>query len=221
MPLSQPELTDLHLSSPNYDVDIWAKNAFWLPQEIAALSLGYDPTDPKNESYRRPNWAGWLEELEHRTRIASRAAKVGQFKPECPPNEAIEWMDEYDIVYPLALKQAVDSFYPVSDRDKVHSLVTRHLVFLLEEERAKVAELQSQLSDQLEEITPLKLKSYELMIAGMAVFGYAFDPSKKQSKANKDIADDIARLGHELTPETIRNHLKTICKKHEIHSRPE
>jgi len=220
MPLSQLELTDLHFSSPNYNVEIWAKNAFWLPEEIAALSLGYDPTDPKKESYKGPNWAGWLEELEHRTRLASRAAKAGQFKSECPPNEAIEWMDEYDIVYPLALKQAVDSFYPVSDRDKVHSLVTRHLVFLLEKERNKVAELQSQLGEQPEDVTPLKLKSYELMIAGMAVVGYTFDPSKIQSKANNEIADDIAKLGHDLTPETIRKHLKAICKKFEIQSRP-
>ena len=221
MPLSQPELTDLHLSSPKYDVNIWAKNAFWLPQEIAALSLGYDPTDPNNETYERPNWAGWLEELEHRTRIAGRAAEVGQLKQKCPPNEAIEWMDEYDIVYPLALKKAVDNFYPVSDRDKVHSLVTRHLIFLLEKERAKVSELQSQLSDQHDEVAPLKLKSYELMIAGMAVVGYTFDPSKKQSKANKEISDDVAKVGGEITPETVRNHLKSICKKYEIHSRPD
>lgn len=114
MPLSELELSDLHGSSPMYDADIWAKNAYWFPEEIAALSLGYDPTDPKKESYERHNWAGWLEELEHRTRLANRAARVGQIKSECPPNEAIEWMDKYDIVYPLALKTAVNGYYPIS-----------------------------------------------------------------------------------------------------------
>lgn len=221
MPLSELELLDLKASTPRYQPNLWAKVAFWNPDEIAALSLGYDPTDASFDSYKGHNWAGRLEELDHRILAARRAVEAGQIGEQCAPNEAIEWMNKYDIVFPKVLSAAVNEYYPITERERVSAEVTRHLVFLVKKLRAELAEGRSQLSDLNEEVPPLKLKSYELMIAGMAVVGYTFDPSKKQNKANNDIADDVAKIGPQLTPETIRNHLKSICRKYEIHSRPD
>lgn len=220
MPLSEVELSELKASTPRYELNVWSKIAFWTPEEIAALSLGYDPTDPNLRSYEGRNWAGRLEELEHRTRATRRAAAAGQISEKCAPDKAIEWMDKYDIVFPDVLKAAVNEYYPVAERERVNAEVTRHLVFLVKKLRAELAKAESELSEPGAEAPTRTLNSYELMIASMAIIGYSYDPSKKQSDVHREISNDIAKIGHDLTPETVRNHIKEICKKLEIFERP-
>jgi hypothetical protein len=46
------------------------------------------------------------------------------------------------------------------------------------------------------------------LVLGMAMRHYAFDPTVAKSGAAKQIADDLAATGHELTPETVRKFLR-------------
>jgi len=212
MPLSELELLDLKTSTPRYQPNLWAKVAFWSPDEIAALSLGYDPTDASLDSYKGRNWAGRLEELDHRKRAARRAAEAGQIGEQCAPNEAIEWMDKYDIDFPEALRVAVNEYYPITDRERVNAEVTRHLVFLVKKLRAELAEARKSLPEADEDIPPKTKASYEKIIAAMAHGGYGHDPAVMRSDTPTAVAADMADLGLELSQPVISKHIRDACR---------
>lgn len=220
MPLSELELLDLKASNPRYQPNLWAKVAFWDPDEIAALSLGYDPTDAGLDSYTGPNWAGRLEELAHRKRAARRAAKIGQISKKCSPNDAIEWMNKYDIVFPDALKAAVNEYYPITERERVNAEVTRHLVFLVKKLRAELAEARTSLPEVDEDIPPKTKASYEKIIAAMAHGGYGHDPAVKRSDTPTSVSSDMAELGLELSQPVISKHIRDACRNQGFDKRP-
>ena len=46
------------------------------------------------------------------------------------------------------------------------------------------------------------------MVLGMAIDSYRYDPVAKKSEATKQIADDLAKLGIGIDPDTVRKYLK-------------
>ena len=46
------------------------------------------------------------------------------------------------------------------------------------------------------------------LVIGMAVKGYSHDPAASRSTAPKEIADDLAELGINVTDDTVRKYLK-------------
>ncbi len=46
------------------------------------------------------------------------------------------------------------------------------------------------------------------LVIGMAVTGYKYDPAAKKSTTTKEIADDLADLGIDIDPDTVRKYLK-------------
>ncbi len=71
------------------------------------------------------------------------------------------------------------------------------------------------------DLPPKLRKSYEVMIAAMAIFGYGFDPASEKSDIGTDLAGDIAKLGKELTPPVVANHVRACCKRLGITRRPD
>ena len=219
MTLSDLELLDLKSRSPQYQPIAWARMAFWDPEEVATLSLGYDPSDPNLKANIRRDRKSLLGELESRILAATRAVAAQQISEECAPNKAIEWMDKYKISYPDALKAAVDEFYPITKRERVHSLVTGQLMRQIAVLRKDLAEAQNALSHLDEKISPKLRSSYEIIIAAMAHAKYGHDPAKKRTETSTKIAGDIAVLGLELTPPVISAHIKDAFRNQGVLSR--
>ncbi|GGB67499.1 hypothetical protein [Henriciella pelagia] len=68
---------------------------------------------------------------------------------------------------------------------------------------------------------PKARNSNDLILTAMVIYGYAFDPSAKVSRVPAEIASDIAKLGWELTPETVGKHVRNACKRLGVNRRPE
>lgn len=73
-----------------------------------------------------------------------------------------------------------------------------------------------------EDLRPPKLqKSHDMMIAGMAIYGYGFDPASKKSDIGTVISSDIAGIGQNLTPPVVAKHVRDACKRLGISKRPD
>ena len=62
---------------------------------------------------------------------------------------------------------------------------------------------------------PLHTKERESLlklVIGMAVKGYAYDPSATKSDKPQEIADDLANLGLDLDADTVRKYLRQGCE---------
>ncbi len=98
--------------------ECWAKRAFWLPEEIAALSLEKDPSSLNESSVGEVALSNiGLEFLEISETV--RRAVLGEQIPEkCQPDVAIQWMKKFDLKIPEALEIHVSYFYPSFDWKK-------------------------------------------------------------------------------------------------------
>ncbi len=97
------------------DANRWAARVYWTPDEIAALSLGKCPW-----SLNRGTVAGFVSnwfsvEFCHRWDILCRAVHMGCLPERCPPNRAIEWLNEAGIPCDEALIQEVNKRHPIVD----------------------------------------------------------------------------------------------------------
>ena len=93
----------------------WAKKAFWLPEEIAALSLGKDPSSLNEFSVGEVALSNIGLEFLDISEIARRAVIAEQIPEKCPPDIAIQWMKKFDLKIPKPLEDKVGQFYPSFD----------------------------------------------------------------------------------------------------------
>lgn len=73
----------------------------------------------------------------------------------------------------------------------------------------------------IEKLSPKERYSKDIMLAAMAIEGYAFDPASPKSKIGSEIAEDAAKLGLELTPPVASKHIRDACKRLRIEKRPD
>ena len=111
---SQPEGRNA-LSGYSYDrfyrakFDRWVTRAYWLPHEVAALSMGYDPRslNLKALSEKKADPEVALEFLD-RIDVVRRAIEVEQLDVQSTPRAAFDWLAYHGIPFPEELKKFVE-----------------------------------------------------------------------------------------------------------------
>lgn len=71
------------------------------------------------------------------------------------------------------------------------------------------------------ELPPKLQKSYDVMLAAMAIFGYGFDPASERSDIGTVVAGDIASIGEKLSPPVTAKHVRDACGRLGIKKRPD
>ncbi|MFC7291719.1 hypothetical protein [Hirschia litorea] len=95
--------------------ECWAKRAFWLPEEIAALSLEKDPSSLNESSVGEVALSNIGLEFLEISETVRRAVLGKQIPEKCQPDVAIHWMKKFDLKVPEALEIHVSYFYPSFD----------------------------------------------------------------------------------------------------------
>lgn len=108
------------------------------------------------------------------------------------------------------------AFNAKDKEEKAHQEVVRFLTRKVEKLESERSELLSRARNEDDMLHPKTRKSYEMLVGAMAFCGYGYDPTAKKSKVPAEIANDLSKFGLELSPETIRNHIKHACRKHGI-----
>lgn len=123
---------------------------------------------------------------------------------------------EADTRSAVSCRTASAAFNAKHQEEKVHKEMMRFMTRKVEKLQSERNELLNSAISKDEVLHPRTRKSFEKMLGVMAVRGYGYDPSAKKSKVPTDIAKDLSDFGLELSPETIRNHIKDACRKHRI-----
>ena len=101
-------------------------------------------------------------------------------------------------------QKAIDRYYPAGGLPPDATYVVRAAA--LRQFEQSVENGQDALPEKL--LTVTERNSFLKLLVGMAIKGYAYDPSAKRSTAPKEIETDLAQLGLQITDDTIRKYLK-------------
>lgn len=111
---SKPDATEMYDPFLWANLNRWAARAYWTTDEAAALSLCKDPRSLNLARIENEMASPYAIEFLDRMDTIRRAAEVGQIGWKCPPNQVIEWFDQYGMPYAEMLKSEVEKFYPVT-----------------------------------------------------------------------------------------------------------
>lgn len=198
-------------------LDYWSRMPSWALAEAVALSLNKDPSvvNPsliKRSTESSPTLKKYADLLE----IARRAANAGQLTEPCQPGVFLAWCKRNDIPYPLELATLVIARGNIigdwkSAFDQLKADSDRRIDTLQESLTSATAELEQARTERnanpTAELSKRETDSLLKLVIGMAVKGYAYDPSAKRNDATKEIADDLAELGISLDVDTVRKWL--------------
>jgi hypothetical protein len=122
----------------------WARMAYWTSDEVAALSLGKNPTVVNFEScqagvHRYQVCRDFLE----RRAVVFRAIETEQMFERTYPSHAVAWLERFKIDHPPALREAVEHLgLQIADWKTLYDSVVERAVEL--EEALEEADLQIQ-----------------------------------------------------------------------------
>lgn len=184
---------------------------FWRPVEAACLSCGFDPyplqVADENALLTQP---AALARLQFRVELFNRAVEAQKFSHQILPGEAVRWLENIEEAVPPELREIVLRVRPYG-----------RLVDVPAEARTLDEAIRGVSKPSAEAVSPKLQKSSDMMIAAMSIFGYGFDPAKKKSDIGRELADDIARLGLNLTPQVCSAHVKEACARLGIKTLPD
>lgn len=101
------------------EIQLHARSSYWSPEEIAALSLGKNPTVMQlpcvgSLAVQKRFWV--CRQYWERLALIERAVDAGQLFMQTVPPFALAWLDRMQIGYPQALKSRVESLgFQVAD----------------------------------------------------------------------------------------------------------
>jgi hypothetical protein len=173
----------------------------WTAGEAAALGLGVDPHAAGREARAMERAPSLARALADRSRLLRRLADAGRIRADGePPAVLVATMRSIGLTLPDELVRVVEA---VADRVdwQARAKALERRVRDLEAEAAHGSAGPADLGER-ERTSLLKL------IIGMAMGGYGHDPKASKSKATKEIADDLDRLGIGLDADTVRKYLR-------------
>lgn len=190
------------------DFEFYARAALWEIEEAAALFVGRNPKTFNSStigSFRAiPNSASTFKSY---LDLLERACSIRQLNRSDRPGKFLGWAESVGIDVPAELKELVlkynhlivapPNLYPRSEPD--NSNVGAQTPKVSSEIAASTTEKDLK---QRERTSLLKL------VIGMAIGGYAFDPTAKRSDTVPDIRNDLERCGLSLDEQTIRRYLR-------------
>ena len=209
--------------SAEMNVSHWSRMSLWTLDEAVALSFGKEP--------RRVNWeylkslvrvSPFAIEYEARLMIVMRAKAAGQLWDSTIPGVFLAWADRMQFEMPNSLRDAIQALgIQIADWKARYDRLKVTTDDLKGEQEATIKELQSEItrlslpheqgrSDEQNKEKSLGARERESMlklIIGMATGFYGYDPKPMRSDKIKEIADDLARNGIPLDPDTVRKYL--------------
>ncbi|RVU36698.1 hypothetical protein EOI86_16115 [Hwanghaeella grinnelliae] len=202
--------------SADADFDYWTKMPHWTLDEAVALSFGKSPKVVNKNSLSKfhGSTASFVKEYEKTLELAQRAIPWKKLFDPVMPSLFIKWAKDTDVPLPEELVERVEArsgkqldwqeMYQALLEKNNNNVKTANEI-IAEKDRI-LAELQSQGGEK-----PLRTREKESLlklVIGMALAGYAYDPSAKRSGVPQEIADDLARKGIQLDVDTVRKWLK-------------
>ncbi len=194
------------------DFDYWSKASFWTVEEATALSFGRDPRTVDLKAVRRfADVSPFAQSFVDRLKLLERARITGQLGGQTAPPVALAWARRMQIAVPDELTQAVENIgAQVADWKTLYDREKQKL----EEAQAELATLRSAGANG----SPAALgersfgtrerESLLKLVIGMAIKGYAHQPSAGRAPTATEIASDLAKLGLSLSDDTIRKYLR-------------
>jgi hypothetical protein len=165
-------------------VALWARSPYWSPAEGVALAYDLDPkvaVARLSTGYDNPGISGPAE-ARHLLDLAYRALHVGDLDDVAAPVAFMRWARSIGVEFHPAWWDAMAGREVPGQK-------------AVDEPAALPAGPDLKTKEQE---TLLKL------VAGMAMAFYGWSPDALRSSATKEIADDLARCGVPLDPDTIR-----------------
>ena len=212
----------------------WSKVAYWTLDEATALSFGKAPevVDWKGvEPYTQVS--PFAREYERLRQLTLRAKGAKHLSDPTYPGPYLAWAKRNEISIPAELEETVkarghqiadwQSLYEnlksrsENNESEYQKLCEEHLQ-MINDVIAQRDDLQARLtayesasptsSAQGRPLSTRERDSLLSLIIGMAVAGYAYDPSQKRSDKTAEIASDLEKAGVALDVDTVRKWLK-------------
>jgi len=102
-----------------------------------------------------------------------------------------------------------DIIYELDASIGIDKVMEEGVVMAVELDRFEALKSEKGKFNRLEKpLATIEHNSLLKLVIGMAIKGYAHDPAASKSTSPKEIADDLAQLGLDITDDTVRKHLK-------------
>ena len=192
------------------DIPYWGRITNSTLDEAIALSLGQDP--------RRVDWtkveektSDFAREFAERKEFVSRAHGFGEFGNPIWPLPFVDWARHFEVPFPKELADEVVKWGP-----EHLSFQTRYerLKPLYDEALKTIERLQAQATEPRQEkgLAVKERQTVLKLIIGMAIGGYAFDPTAARTTAASEVASDLHKLGISIDEDTVRKWLKEAAE---------
>jgi hypothetical protein len=214
----QDEERERFYNKPSSDAEFghWAIYDWWSLPEATALVLGKDPVLVNCESLAP--FAETSPLAEKFFRILQMAIRAEIAKPgtqQVQPAEFLNLARRKGFEVPAKLEELV--FAHAGEDENSKARLARQVALENEntELKTKLAEAQTQLEELRKFVEkPLHEKergTMQKLISALAICGYGFDPRKSRSPVIAEIDGDLAKLGMQLHPDTIRHKIVEAC----------
>lgn len=190
------------------DLRHWCRMETWTLDEGVALSLGRDPRKVDLDGiYPYQTSSCFAREYIERSDIVERASDSFKIATNSKPVKFIEYLDEKGIGYPRIIDDLLK-------RESIKSL--SESVSDLTKERDRIYEELSTVRARLdagEKGLPIRSRETLLkLVIGMAAAFYGYDPRARRSGTASEIRSELARVGIELSNDTIRTWLREAAE---------
>lgn len=205
-----PEIYSPYLPA---DLEHWSKTSYWVPFEAACLTLGYGPILIENSSVEQLNSEPeTLELLKKRFQLTARAVESGTIRRQAPPHDWIKWFSEMGIPIADGLANLVAEvpnfgnlgFVPISNIQAEN--IMSGIDSLKQSIDGSMTEPRNPSSVAKE------IQSLERIVITMAIAGYGYDPLSRRSAIAKELSDDAAKNGIQLSEDTARKYVNRAAE---------
>ncbi len=196
------------------DLVRWAKMPFWTCEELACVTLGFEPapifkaTDQQQQSDRAT-----MQKILDRIDQAQRAQEMGYLLRQIKPIIALNWLQALDEPFPPKLLEVAanlptfDNLSEVPAESAHYNGVVSRLA-ALEAVASSPKDIANQ-SSQTRVISTLRK-----IILIMAVDKYRYDPDKTRNTAPRSIQDAAAKIELTISDDAVRSHLEQAGEEH-------
>ncbi len=188
----------------------WAKQPTWTGRDAAALFCGLNPERVLTaDGMVLRDGERFRSKLSGMGSTIERGLNAGEVSRRCAPSRWVDWALMRGIPIQTGLIEIVREWDRSTDpRDEE-----------IEQLRGEVTRLRESPSAPAKAVGTRERESMLKLILGMAIGGYAYNPSTGRNTAIKDIETDLATNGLSLSDDTIRTYLQeasTLLEKHNL-----